>query len=144
MRFWDSSALVPLLVAESTSAWATAAFETDPDVIAWWASLVECTSALARLERDGLLTSASLTEAVRRLASLRDAWAEVQPTDRVRSTALRLLRTHPLRAGDALQLAAAIAAAEDHPASLPFVALDERLAQAAEREGFVVVHPGQD
>lgn len=43
----------------------------------------------------------------------------------------------------ALQLGAAIVAAEDHPATLQLVTLDERLALAAEREGFVVVRPMQ-
>jgi hypothetical protein len=47
-----------------------------------------------------------------------------------------------MRAGDALQLAAAIAASEGHPATLAMVTLDERLALAAEREGFPVVRPG--
>lgn len=42
---------------------------------------------------------------------------------------------------DALQLAAAIVAAEHEPASLPFVSLDERLNDAAAREGFQVL-PG--
>jgi predicted nucleic acid-binding protein len=65
----------------------------------------------------------------------------VQPVTAVRTTAIRLLRVHPLRAADALQLAAAIVAAEDHPATLQLVTLDERLAQAAEREGFEVVRP---
>ena len=83
----------------------------------------------------------SLCGALHRLEALRDAWAEIQPSDRVRTFAVRVLRTHPLRAGDALQLAAAIAAAEDHPATLPFVTLDERLGEAAEREGFVVLRP---
>jgi hypothetical protein len=55
---------------------------------------------------------------------------------------VRLLRVHPLRTSDALQLAAAIVAAEDHPATMPLVTLDERLAQAADREGFPVVRPG--
>jgi predicted nucleic acid-binding protein len=57
--------------------------------------------------------------------------------------ATRLLRVHPLRAADALQLAAAIIAAEDDPRSLPFVTLDDRLALAAEREGFPVVDPAK-
>jgi predicted nucleic acid-binding protein len=48
---------------------------------------------------------------------------------------------HPLRAADALQLAAAVVAAEGIPASLSIVTLDERLAAAARREGFVV-HDG--
>jgi predicted nucleic acid-binding protein len=67
----------------------------------------------------------------------------VQPVTAVRQTAIRLLRVHPLRTADALQLGAAIVAAEDHPATLPLGTLDERLAQAAEREGFAVVRPDQ-
>ena len=68
-------------------------------------------------------------------------WTQVEPAQRVRQLACRLLRVHPLRAADALQLAAAIAATEGQPASFPFVTLDDRLAKAAEREGFEVVRP---
>ena len=141
MRFWDSSALVPLLVREGATPWATASFEADPDLIAWWGTSVECVSALSRLERDDLLAPAATSDALRRLAALRDAWAEVQPSERLRSSAIRLLRTHPLRSADSLQLAAALAAAEDHPTTLPFVTLDVGLAAAADREGFDVVAP---
>jgi hypothetical protein len=52
---------------------------------------------------------------------------------------VRFLRVHPLRAADALQLAAAFMAAERRPASLQVVTLDERLADAARREGFALV-----
>ena len=45
----------------------------------------------------------------------------------------------PLRAADALQLAAAFAAAERRPASLEIVTLDDRLANAARKEGFAVL-----
>ena len=141
MRFWDSSAVVPLLVAESTSAAVLREYELDPEVVAWWATEAECVSALARLERDGNLTAASMGEALRRLGALTRAWREVQPVTAVRTTAIRLLRVHPIRTADAFQLGAAIAAAEDHPAVLPLVTLDDRLAQAAEREGFEVVRP---
>jgi hypothetical protein len=141
VRFWDSSAIVPLLVAEPSSAAVMQVYELDPEVVAWWATEAECVSALARLEREDSLTSPSMTQGVRRLESLARAWREVQPLSAVRQTAIRLLRVHPLRTADALQLGAAIVAAEDHPATLPFVTLDERLAQAAEREGFAVVRP---
>jgi predicted nucleic acid-binding protein len=67
----------------------------------------------------------------------------VQPVRGVRTTAIRLLRVHPLRTADAFQLAAAIVAAENHPASLQFVTLDDRLGQAAEREGFTFPRPEQ-
>lgn len=143
MRFWDSSALVPTLVNETASAGVLAELERDPAIIAWWATEAECVSALCRLERDGSLPAGAIGEALRRLAALAAAWQEVQPISLVRQTAIRLLRVHPLRTADALQLAAAIVAAEDHPAALAFVTLDERLAQAAEREGFPVTRPAQ-
>lgn len=143
MRFWDSSALVPLLVVESLSAEVMREYERDPEVVVWWASEVECVSALARLERDGSLSGPLIVDALGRLDGLAQAWREVQPIVRVRQTAIRLLRVHALRAADALQLGAALVAAEDHPATLPVVTLDDRLAQAAEREGFVVVRPDQ-
>jgi uncharacterized protein len=102
---------------------------------------VSLISALARLEREGSLHASAVNEALPRLRALAGAWQEVQPVILVRPTAIRLLRVHPLRTADALQLGAAIVAAEGNPASLPFVTLDERLAQAAEREGFPIVRP---
>jgi predicted nucleic acid-binding protein len=84
-----------------------------------------------------------MAEGLGRLGALARAWREVQPVMAVRETAIRLLRVHPLRSADALQLASAIVAAEGHPATLPLVTLDGRLAQAAEREGFVIVRPDQ-
>jgi predicted nucleic acid-binding protein len=141
LRFWDSSAIVPLLVHEATSTAVMSEYEQDPEMLVWWATEAECVSALARLERESLLDAPAMSQALRRLDALAGAWREIQPVTRLRHTAVRLLRVHPLRAGDALQLAAAIVAAEDHPETLPFVALDERLALAAEREGFAVVLP---
>jgi len=143
MRFWDSSAVVSLLVVESSSAAVMREYELDPEVVAWWATEAECVSALARLAREGSLTASSMGEGLRRLDGLARAWREVQPVTAVRTTAIRLLRVHPLRTADALQLGAAIVAAEDHPATLQFVTLDERLAQAAEREGFAVINPAE-
>ncbi len=143
MRFWDSSAIVPLLVAEPSSAAAMAEFERDPQLLVWWATEVECVSALARLERDGHLSGPSMVDALERLDALVQAWQEVQPITRVRQTAIRLLRVHGLRGADALQLSAALAASEDQPGSLEVVTLDDRLALAALREGFKVVTPAQ-
>ncbi len=141
MRFWDTSAVVPLLVSEPSSAAVRLAFARDPEVVAWWATELECVSALTRLEREGALTATSIADALHRLDELSMGWREVQPIGRIRQIASRLLRVHPLRAGDALQLGAAIVASEDQPATLPFVTLDDRLATAAEREGFATVRP---
>jgi len=138
VRFWDSSALVPLLVSEAASQWATREYQRDPEIIAWWSTDIECASALARLERDGSLDGAAMSAALLRLDLLAAAWQEIQAGTSVGRVAMRLLRVHPLRAADALQLAAAVVASENEPSTLPFVTLDERLAQAAEREGFAV------
>lgn len=141
MRFWDTSAVVPLLTDEPSSPAVLRQFERDPHLVAWWGTEIECVSAVTRRERDGALDAQSMVGALDRLDALSLGWTEVEPGQRVRQVAVRLLRVHPLGSADALQLAAAIVASEDQPASLPFVTLDDRLAQAAEREGFVVVRP---
>ena len=139
MKFWDASAVVPLLIAEESSRRLQALAAKDSAMLVWWASAVECISALARLERVGALNPAAMTLALQRLHKLSAGWHEVDPRDEIRETAARFLRVHALRAADALQLAAAFAAAERRPASLEIVTLDERLANAARKEGFVVL-----
>jgi predicted nucleic acid-binding protein len=142
VRFWDSSAVIPLLIQEPTSAWAMDTHGHDITMVAWWGATVECVSALARRERDGELEAATAAAGLDRLDELAAGWLEIAPTSHVRRTAIRLLRVHALRAADALQLAAGIVAAEDHAASMPFVTADARLALAAQREGFEVIQPG--
>jgi predicted nucleic acid-binding protein len=139
MKFWDASAVIPLLVREEASERMRDLLAGDQDMLAWWGAAVECTSAIARRERDEMLDPHTATAAMERLRALASGWSEVQPTDRVRSLAQRLLRVHPLRAADSLQLAAAVAASEDDPNTLEVVCLDQRLALAAQREGLRVV-----
>jgi predicted nucleic acid-binding protein len=141
VRFWDTSSIVPLLVEEAPSRALAAEFERDPLQVVWWGTELECLSALARREREGVLDAPAVRVALDRLGALGGSWREVQPSVRLRRTAARLLRVHPLRAADALQLAAAVIASDDSPRSLPFMTLDDRLALAAEREGFPVVEP---
>jgi hypothetical protein len=138
VRFWDSSAIVPLLVAEPTSQDMLDRLRDDDRMIVWWGTPVECVAALARREREGLLDPGAVTLALGRLRDLEPTWIEVGATREVRRVAQRLLRTHPLRAGDSVQLAAAIVAAERETDSLAFVSLDQRLNDAARREGFAM------
>ncbi len=70
---------------------------------------------------------------------LTPSWSEIQPSERLRVLAQRSLRVHTLRAADSLQLAAALIGAGDDPGSLDMVCLDQRLALAAQREGFRVI-----
>jgi predicted nucleic acid-binding protein len=139
MRFWDSSALVPLLVPEASSGQLTALMREDPAAAVWWATPVECGSAIARLEREAGMSREAVALAMKLLATAGQGWTEVPPTHRVRDQAMRLLRLHQLRAADALQLAAALVLAEHDPRTLPFVTRDTQLAAAAEREGFEVL-----
>lgn len=139
MKFWDASAIVPLLLAEPATEAIQAIAQKDPAILVWWATEVECASAIARLERDDALDASAVTRAFDRLKQLAGGWHEVDPSDGVREAAVRFLRVHPLRAADALQLAAAFIAAERRPASLEVVTLDDRLAGAARKEGFVLI-----
>jgi uncharacterized protein len=139
VKFWDASAIVPLLVMETSSRRLQSLAAKEPAMLVWWGSEVECVSALARHERDGALDARAVTIALRRLQQVADAWNEIDPSDAIRETANRFLRVHPLRAADALQLAAAFAVAERRPTTLDIVTLDDRLADAARKEGFVVV-----
>ena len=139
MRFWDTSALVPLLVVEAGTAVAGSVLEDDPEMIVWWGTRVECVSALARHAREPGMSSADLARVHERLAGLADRWSEIIATETLRNLAERIVRTHPLRAADALQLAAALVASDGQPHSIPFVSLDERQRDAARREGFSVL-----
>lgn len=138
MRFWDSSAITPLFVKEVESPMRATQFREDPVMLVWYGTAEEVESALCRKEREGTLVAEQAKLARDRLASISAAWLEVQPTTMVRIRAIRLLRVHPLRAADAFQLAAALCGFEEDPTSQIFYTGDQRLAQAAAREGFIV------
>jgi len=129
MMFWDSSALVTLILEQPRSAHARTLAKDDVEMIVWWASAMECASAIARLHRDGLLNAAGERSARAMLA---------EPGASLRDHAMRLLRLHPLRAADAMQLAAA-REWSGTSASGKFVTFDDRLRDAAEREGFTTL-----
>jgi predicted nucleic acid-binding protein len=137
--FWDSSAVVPCLVPEARSTVLASLLRSDAEPVIWWASPVECQSALYRQRRDGNLAVAHLDEALSRLRGLVEGTDVIAPTSVVRDRAGRLLAAHPLRAGDALQLAAALVWCGELPQGDRFACLDDRLREAARREGFRVV-----
>lgn len=139
MKYWDASAIVPLLVDEASSESRRRAHRLDPSIVTWWGTAVECESALSRLERAAAPADAVPWDARDRLAGLIDGWTEIGADSRVRNRAMRLLRTHPLRSADALQLAAALVAVREHTNSIEFVCNDKRLAEAARLEGFITV-----
>jgi uncharacterized protein len=139
VRFWDTSALLALVVAEPETARAERWLRADPGVLVWTLTRIELLSALARRRREGPALARRLAGARAEVVSAWEHWTEVTALEPVRRHAERLVETHPLRAGDALQVAAAIVAAEERPESIEFVTFDRRQAEAAEREGFRVL-----
>lgn len=138
MRFWDSSAIVPLCIEEPRSEITRLLAHDDGELIFWWGTPVECSSSFSRLRREGII-SADDEQQVRRLVDqLTQSGTEVSPSEEVRATARRLLLRHPLRAADSLQLAAALVWATNRPDDLGFVCLDKRLRDAARIEGFTI------
>jgi len=139
MRFWDSSAVVPLLLEEPGSDTARALLREDAAMVAWRLAGTEVVSALWRRRRADELDEASRRFAEQGLALLESTWTSVEDAAHVDRRARRLLAAHPLRAADALHLAAALVACDERSDVLPIVTFDDRLAEAARREGFVVV-----
>ena len=139
MIFWDTSAIVPLLLDQPGTSTFQAILERDPDMLVWWGTATEAQSAIARLERDGDLDTGDASTARRTLSTYQEFWSEVTPGDEVRDHAARLLLRHPLRAADALRLGAAMTWARARPDGHLFLTLDTRLADAARREGFALV-----
>ena len=136
MRFWDSSAVIPLLCPEQSSARLIRLYAGNPELVVWAFCRTEILSALCRLRRSGSLSAEATSTARRKLNALCAAWHEVVDYERVRDRAERLLEIHPLTAADALQLAAALVIVQDRPQGFGFLTLDGRLEEAARKEGF--------
>ena len=141
MNFWDTSALMALDTGNRHGDSVRKTLEEDGGVALWWGAHVEYAAAVSRRERERILTAQQAATLPRRFNTLAQSCHEVQPAPRIRLLAQRLLRVHPLKAADALQLAAALTVAEDDPASIGFVSLDARLNRAAAREGFTILGP---
>jgi predicted nucleic acid-binding protein len=136
MNFWDTSAIVPLLVSENDTPLREFQLRADPNLLVWYGTHAELESAICRRLREGSLDAPAAVQARARLQTIAGSWLEVQPTPLVRARAIRLLRVHPLRAADAFQLAAALTAFHEVTTENLFLTADVRLATAAALEGF--------
>lgn len=141
MSYWDTSAVVPLLVREADTALREEQLRSIAGMVTWWGTGLECMSALCRRQREGSLSEEAVGLARRRLRAIAGQWLEVHPSDVVRDRAKRLLRTHALRAADALQLASALIAVNERTEGAVFYGADGRLNEAASKEGFEI-YPG--
>lgn len=139
MRFWDASAVLPLVVAEPGTELVAGWLRADPEVVLWGWTRIELCSAVERRTRAGRLSGAQRRDALQRIERIADEAHEILDMSAVRIRASALLARHSLRAADAGQLAAALVVADPTPSSLSMVVLDRRLAEAAEREGMHVL-----
>ena len=135
MRYWDASAVVPLLLVEPASQDMRRLIDAEPSIVTWAWTAVEITGAIECRAREGAIDRARRRVALDRLARLAQGWDEVTDVLAVRRRATGLLARHPLRAADAGQLAAALLIAPETGGALSFVCLNRRLSTAAEREG---------
>jgi len=136
--FWDSSALVPLLIQQQSSL-NVMQLARRFEVVVWWSTPIEVKSAFARLVRMAQISSTEFADAQVDLSDLRKSWQEVAPTDRLRSTAESFLDRFSLRAADALQLAAAYMWASSEPRGRTFLSGDRQLLDAARQLGFQAI-----
>jgi len=139
VRYWDASALAPLVIEEEASELALGWLRSDTEIALWGLTRLELVSAVERRVREGNIPTSARQPALRRIERITADAHEITDLAAVRMRALPLLARHPLRAADAAQLGAALLVADPDPASLVMVVLDRRLAAAAEREGLVVL-----
>ena len=131
--------MLPLLSEEKFSDTVTSLFREDEDATVWWGTWIECSVAVSRLTRVNKLTEAGEEEARTNLDELSVNWVEMEPTGDLRLLAMLVSRDHPLKAADALQLAAALRWCEGNTNGANFVCLDNQLRRSAEDEGFDVL-----
>src|ERR1043165_1251318 len=140
VAFWDTSVLVPLCCSQSALTLLSRRFARQfPRKVVWWGTTVEVYSALQRLHREEELNDQQLLKAQRKWETLNDTLLIVEPKERVRDLAVTFPRLYGLRALDSFQLAAALVWCKEKPRHRPFVCFDIRLAETAEKAGFLAV-----
>jgi len=139
VKFWDSSAILPLIVQEAGTDTMRKLFQEDPQIVTWGWTRVELAGAVERRVREGRVTRVERRELMDRISRFAESWDEVTAFQPVRMRAISLLARHPLRGADAGQLGAALLVAEQGLPGFAFVSLDRRQSEAAEREGLRVL-----
>ncbi|MBK9707602.1 MAG: type II toxin-antitoxin system VapC family toxin [Acidobacteria bacterium] len=139
IAFWDTSALVPLCCSQSGSTVRTRALlRRFGQPVIWWGTAVEIHSALSRLHEEETISDRELINSIKRWEAIESISREITPTEQVKRLARSLPGQYRIRSLDAFQLAAALAWCQEQPRRRPFICLDGRLAQAAEKAGFNV------
>jgi hypothetical protein len=137
VAFWDSSALIPLCVSQPQTATARLLYESYR-IVTWRGTQVEIMSGLTRLDRTGEITHDRFLIGKQIAKEIMRDWISVDSIESIAGSACLLLELYPLRAADALQLAAALAWCEGRPRGNVFLTFDKRLGEAAKLAGFTL------
>ncbi|MCX8068182.1 MAG: type II toxin-antitoxin system VapC family toxin [Anaerolineae bacterium] len=143
--YLDSSVLVKRYLPEPGTEWVRRIVTVASIAMAEF-SIVEVASALARRVRMGHLDPRLGDDLLEVFLQDVEGCSVLAPNRDTVLLAVDLIRRHPLRAYDALQLATALQLADalrSERLSLTFVSADERLCAAAEQEGLPTVNPNR-
>jgi uncharacterized protein len=135
IAYLDTSAVVPLLIAEPGSARAASLWDGADRVVSVWLVYPETRAALAQAERLGRLTARQLRDAVTAFDSLFEAIDLVEVDDTLARRAGELAQVRQLRGYDAVHLAAADRVRDPN---VVVVAGDGDFLEAATAEGMTV------
>lgn len=134
--YFDTSALLKLCVAERGSELATRLWDRADAVVTSRLADPELRAVLAAARRAGRLDRATAASAVSAWDRMSPALYVVEVSERVTASAAGLLRSHPLRAADAVHLASALLCSAG---ATVMAAWDDHLAAAARAEGLTVL-----
>ncbi|MBI2335806.1 MAG: type II toxin-antitoxin system VapC family toxin [Deltaproteobacteria bacterium] len=137
VAYWDSSALVALLIEEEKSVLARKLKGQTSQILTWVLTPVEVYSALCRLEKEGALSLNDFQKCYEVWQTIENGLIFVKDIEAVKNISYRLLRLHSLKAADSFQLASAILSKQANE-GFPFITFDQRLEEAALKEGFQI------
>lgn len=139
MNYFDTSALIKRFVDEPGSDAVAALLQAEPMAATSVVAYAEVHAGLARKLRDQAMTVSDHRRTVRAFDADWRALVRVGVTERVLALVPALVRRHPLRGFDAIHLASAVRLRSELGGAVGFVAADERLLLAAERERLTAV-----
>jgi hypothetical protein len=140
IRYFDASALAKRYASEPETAAIRRLLERS-DPAASRLTHVEVASALCRRTREGALPASERDRALNALGGDFERFHVVELSVDIVVEAIRILRRHPLRAPDAIQVATCLYLQRMLGTPVELVGYDARLSAAARREG-VPVRPG--
>ena len=146
MRYWDPSALLPLLVSDSATCLVRGWLDEDPDMITAAHTRLELRAAIELRSHQRLLSRPLRRRLLNQLEHLCASCDEVTAYAQLTRRSVSLLARHSLLPTEAMHLGAALLASDGDPASLTIVSLHHAITLAAEQEGFAVLtwpEPGQ-